>query len=89
VADPVSDARAIAAELKKFSRDLAVRERWLVLNKVDLLPPDETKRRCADIVRRLRWKGPVHRISGLARQGTRELMQALMQRLDELPRDAA
>jgi hypothetical protein len=36
-------------------------------------------------VRRLRWKGPVHRISGLARQGTLELMQALMRRLDELP----
>ena len=42
------------------------------------------ERRCKEIVRRLRWKGPVHRISGLARQGTRELMQALMRRLDEL-----
>ena len=37
-ADPVKDARAIAAELKKFSPELATRERWLVLNKIDLLP---------------------------------------------------
>ena len=38
--------------------------------------------RCKDIVRRLRWKGPVHRISGLARQGTHELCQAVMRRLE-------
>ena len=35
-------------------------------------------------MRRLRWKGPLFRISGLARQGTQELIQALMRRLDEL-----
>ena len=57
-------------ELKKFSADLAKKERWLVLNKLDLLPADEAEKRCKDIVRRLRWKGPVYRISGLARQGT-------------------
>ena len=84
-ADPVRDARAIVAELKKYNPALAARERWLVLNKLDLLPPADAERRCKEIVRRLRWKGPVHRISGLARQGTRELMQALMRRLDELP----
>ena len=84
-ADPVRDARAIIGELKKYNPALAARERWLVLNKLDLLPPADAERRCKEIVRRLRWKGPVHRISGLARQGTRELMQALMRRLDELP----
>ncbi len=83
-ADPVRDARAIVAELKKFSPELAARERWLVLNKLDLLPPEEAERRCKDIVRRLRWKGPRFQISGIARQGTRELTQALMRRLDEL-----
>jgi GTP-binding protein len=86
-ADPVRDARAIVAELKNFSPELAARERWLVLNKLDLLPADEGERRCKELVRRLRWKGPVFRISGLARQGTRELMEALMRRLDELPAD--
>lgn len=82
-ADPVKDARAIAQELKKFSSDLAKKERWLVLNKVDLLPPDEADQRCKDIVRRLRWKGPVYRISGLARQGTETLCQKIMARLEE------
>ena len=83
-ADPVADARAIVAELKKFSPELATRERWLVLNKLDLLPAAEARKRCKDIVRRLRWKGPVYRISGLAQQGTHELCQAIMQRLDEM-----
>ena len=88
-ADPVKDARAIAGELKKFSRELAVRERWLVLNKIDLLPPVDAEKRCKDIVRRLRWKGPVMRISGATRAGTQEMCQALMRRLDEIARDEA
>jgi len=83
-ADPVQDARSIVQELKKFSADLAGKERWLVLNKLDLLPPDEAEKRCKDIVRRLRWKGPVYRISGLARQGTQKLIEDIMKRLEEL-----
>jgi GTPase len=86
-ADPVKDVRAIAGELKKFSPELAVRERWLVLNKIDLLPPADAEKRCKDIVRRLRWKGPVMRISGATRAGTQDLCQALMRRLDEIARD--
>jgi len=88
-ADPVADVRAVAKELKKFSADLATKERWLILNKVDLLPADEADQRCKDIVRRLRWKGPVHRISGLAHQGTEALCQAIMRRLEELAADEA
>jgi len=88
-ADPVKDARSIAAELKKFSPELATRERWLVLNKLDLLSPDTADARCRDIVRRLRWKGEVHRISGATGQGTRELCAALMRRLEELDAEAA
>lgn len=82
-ADPVNDARAIVAELKKYSPELFARERWLVLNKVDQLPPAEAEKRCKDILRRLRFKGPVFRISGLARTGTAELCQAIMARIEE------
>jgi len=82
--DPVKDARAIVAELKKFSADLEKKERWLILNKVDLLPEDQADKVCKDIVRRLRWKGPVYRISGLAHQGTTELCENIMKRLEEI-----
>lgn len=85
-ADPVKDAKAIVQELKKFSPELASKERWLVLNKVDLMPADEAEKRCKDIIKRLRFKGPIFRISGLARQGTDELCQAIMTRLEEIDR---
>jgi GTP-binding protein len=87
-ADPVKDAKAIVQELKKFSPELALKERWLVLNKLDLLPPDEAEKRCKDIIKRLRFKGRVFRISGLARQGTEGLCQAVMTRLEEIGRPA-
>jgi GTP-binding protein len=83
-ADPVKDARVIAAELKRFSPELAARERWLVLNKLDLMTPEEADRRCREIVRRLRWKGPVYRISGATRQGTVEMCRDIMRRLEEI-----
>lgn len=88
-ADPVKDARAIVGELKKFSAELAKRERWLVLNKIDLLPPDEAEARCREIVRRLRFKGPTFRISAATGAGTRELVAALMRRLEQLAPPAA
>src|SRR5271156_2172574 len=86
-ADPVKDARSIVKELKNFAAYLAKKERWLVINKIDLLEPQEAKRRAADIVRRLRWKGPVWLISGATGAGTAELKQALMSYLEEHPRD--
>jgi len=82
-ADPVKDARAIVAELKKFSKDLVEKPRWLVLNKIDLLPAKEADALCKDIVRRLRWKGPVYRISAVTKQGTKELMQDVMRLIEE------
>jgi len=88
-ADPVKDARSIVAELKKFSAELGKRERWLVLNKIDLLPADEAEARCRDIVRRLRFKGPTFRISAATGAGTRGLVEALMRRLEELAPPAA
>jgi GTP-binding protein len=81
--DPVAGAQAIVKELKKFSAALAARERWLVLNKIDLLPAEALDARCKDIVRRLRFRGPVFRISGATGDGTRELCQAAMRHLEE------
>lgn len=86
--DPVADARKILVELEKFSADLLERERWLVLNKVDLLPPEEREPRCAEIVGGLGFEGPVYRISALAREGTDDLCQDIMAYLEAHPRDA-
>jgi GTP-binding protein len=82
-ADPVKDARSIVAELKKFSKDLVTKPRWLVINKSDLLPPDEAEKKAKAIVRSLRYKGPWFLISGVTGAGTRELTEAVMRFLEE------
>jgi GTP-binding protein len=75
--DPVAQARAIVAELKKYDPALHAKPRWLVLNKMDMVPAAERDRRVHDFVRRLRWKGPVFRISALAREGLDPLLRAI------------
>ena len=87
-ADPVKGARAIIAELKKFSADLVEKPRWLLLNKSDLLPPEEAAARAKEIVRRLRFRGPHFLISGATGAGTPELVQAIMTFLEQNQRAA-
>ena len=76
--DPVADANTIIAELKQYDVALAGRDRWLVLNKTDLIPEDEREQRCRDVVKALDWNGPVFEISALAHTGTDALVHAVM-----------
>ena len=85
--DPVENFIAISNELGKYSKDLLAKERWLVLNKTDLLPPDEVAKHCQEIVTRLNWKGPVFLVSGLAKQGLDDLAQKAMNYLEEPEED--
>jgi GTPase len=81
--DPVVSAQAIQKELEKFSPELAEKERWIVLNKVDLLPPEDSKRICKDIIKRLKWKGPVFLTAALSKTGTQPVIYALMDYLEQ------
>jgi len=81
-ADPVRDARSIVAELIKFSDDLEHKPRWLVLNKSDLLPPDEAQAKAIAIAQALDYRGPAFLISGVTRSGTAELTEAVMRFLE-------
>jgi len=87
-ADPVKDARAIVRELKKFSKELAAKPRWLVINKSDLLPEAEADRRARAIVRGLRFRGPHFLVSAATGRGTRQLCEAVMAFLEEEDRGA-
>jgi GTP-binding protein len=80
---PAGNAQAIINELGEFSPTLAKRDRWLLLNKVDLLPPDEVDARCQEVVDALGWEGPVFRISALNRQGTEPLCGKILDYLEE------
>jgi len=76
--DPVYSVDAIAGELFEFSPALSKVERWLVINKVDLLPEDEREGTCQRIVDELQWEGPVFNISALANNGTQNLIEKVM-----------
>jgi GTP-binding protein len=75
--DPVAQAKAIVAELKKYDQTLYDKPRWLVLNKLDMVPMEERAARVKDFVKRYRWKGPVFEISALAREGLEPLLRAI------------
>jgi len=81
--DPADAAEVILNELEKFSPALALRDRWLVLNKADQLLEEDRDERVRRVVERLEWTGPVFVISALEREGTEELSQAIMRYLDE------
>jgi GTP-binding protein len=81
---PADQVRHIGEELRSYSEELAQRERWLVLNKADLLPDDVLQARRAALLRELAWQGPVFTISAITGAGIRELTAALMQRLQEI-----
>jgi len=77
--DPVAQAKAIVGELKKYDAALYEKPRWLVLNKLDMVPTDERAARVKEFVKRLRFKGPVFEISALTREGCEPLVQAIYQ----------
>ncbi|MDE2276254.1 MAG: 50S ribosome-binding GTPase, partial [Burkholderiales bacterium] len=86
--DPVAQARAIVAELKKYDPQLHAKPRWLVFNKLDMVPAEERERRVRDWVRRLRFTGPVFSISALAREGLQPLIEAIYKQVALEQREA-
>ncbi|MCX7175518.1 MAG: GTPase ObgE [Proteobacteria bacterium] len=88
-ADPVHDAHAILGELRKYDAALFDKPRWLVINKIDLLPEEERAARVDTLVA---GYGEVERhftISAINGQGCRELTFAIMDYLErhKLPVD--
>ena len=79
--DPVAQAKAIVAELKKYDAELYGKPRWLVLNKLDMVPEDERAERVKDFVKRFKWKGPVFEISALTREGCETLIREIYQHI--------
>ena len=82
--DPVDVVETIADELEQFSPSLAARERWLILNKVDLVNADERDVFIDALKEAFNWPHPVHVISGVTGDGCELLAYNLMTRLEEL-----
>ena len=86
-ADPVREAKAIVQELKKYDSALYRKPRWLIINKIDLVPEDERKKRIAALIK---GYGKVERhfvISAIDGEGCREVTFAIMDYLEQVKRD--
>jgi GTP-binding protein len=64
-------------ELKKYDESLFDKPRWLVLNKLDMVPQEERVARVKDFIKHFGWKGPVFEISGLTREGCDDLVKEI------------
>ena len=89
--DPANDARAILRELRAYDSALYEKPRWLVLNKIDMIPEDERQARIDAFTKRLRGRGRsaipvdttrIYPISALTREGCQQLIWAIQEYLD-------
>ncbi|MCS3845473.1 GTP-binding protein [Xanthomonas campestris] len=86
---PVDQVRTIERELERHDPVLLEKPRWLVLNKADLMFPEEAQAAAEAIVAELGWTAPWYLVSALGRDGTFPIMKDVMaffdrQREDEL-----
>jgi GTP-binding protein len=98
-ADPAAAASAIVDELRKYDEELYHKPRWLVINKVDLIPEDERAARVDGFVQRYRaLRAQVHdnaepmrvfAIAALTGEGCRELTFAVAEFLQQAAAESA
>lgn len=82
---PITAAQTILKELETFDPDLLNKPRWLILNKVDCFPDDESREEAIQsLLKGLDWQGPYFALSALTRTGTEPLCHALMQLIDDM-----
>ncbi len=87
--NPVQEAVAIVAELTKHSKRLGEKPRWLVLNKLDLIPEEERAERVEAFLTAYRevsgYDGPCFQISAISSTGTRDLVFRIEEALQTIP----
>ena len=81
--DTVREAKAIANELRKYDETLYRKPRWMVVNKIDMIPAEERARTVKRFLKDLGWKGKSFIISALTGEGCRELSFAVMEHLEQ------
>jgi GTPase len=86
--DPAQDVRSVETELESYGHELAARARWLVLNKVDLLSPEELEAKRDRLLADLGWRGPVYLVSALTGHGCSVLAEQAMIELETQAKSA-
>jgi GTP-binding protein len=88
--EPIDAIQTIEQELTKYDKDLAEKPRWLVFNKIDQINDESLHNEMIqNIVKALKWHGPVFSVSAISGEGLKELNSALMQFIDEMKESEA
>ena len=78
--DPALEAKAIIKELNKYSEEMIKKERWLVLNKIDVTNNIDIIKK--NIIKKLNWTGKIFCISAINGKGCKELKYEIMQHIE-------
>ncbi len=81
--NPVHEAKALIDELRKYDEILYQKPRWLVLNKIDMLPDTERDMLCNKFILDFGWKDKWFGVSGLTGEGCNTLTYAIMNYLEQ------
>lgn len=81
--DPLDAIEVLTEEIEEFSPALGRRERWLVLNKTDLISEDELNQLIFRVKEELGWQGKIFCTSGVGKKGVDELCYATVDWLEE------
>lgn len=81
--NPVHEAKALIDELRKYDETLYQKPRWLVLNKIDMLPDTERDMLCNKFILDFGWKDKWFGVSGLTGEGCNTLTYAIMNYLEQ------
>ncbi|AGH80393.1 GTPase CgtA [Psychromonas sp. CNPT3] len=85
--DPADNAVVILEELAKHSPKLAAKERWLIFNKIDLMPAEDADVIMKTVIERLEWEGPVYKVAAISKTGTQAVCQNVANHLEEMPKE--
>ena len=82
-ADVVRDAKALVRELRKYDEALYRKPRWLVFNKLDLVPEAERGKLVQSLLKKLGVKRKSFSISALTGEGCRAMTFAVMEHVED------
>ena len=81
--DAVVQFKTIENEIEQYGESVANKDRWLVCNKIDLLPADETENVVQQCVKDIGWHLPYYAISCASKVGLDELCKDIVTYLQD------
>lgn len=83
--DPVFDYETIVKELENYSDELADKPRWLVMNKIDLIPEEDREERIESFLNAINWDRslPYFTVSALAKENTQAMIYRIMEEINK------